>query len=413
MKTRLLMALAVACLSGGPPAVAADPVPTESFFRTPQYSDMTMSPSGRYVAMKYMVDGTTNAAVIDLTAMKAAAVTRYKDPARADSVVWKSDNRLIYGVMQPDAYHVLNWTMGAVDRDGKNHLLISDPREAGDRYGYEYVVDYKISDPAKVLLSSDKESLTNPAIYDAAMSLLWAPMRMEHNTGNTVFTTPRTKVTTAPGRACDYLVDNEGNLRVCLTHEEDLSERLLYRADAKTDWRVLKKFTEDTGYIRPVGFSPDNQTLYVLSNFQRDTRALYEFDPRKDELGKLLFEAQGLDRDEEVIKAVDGRRLLGVTYSTEREHVFYLDAETARLQGELQQIFPEYSVAIASRSSDGLHAVIFVANDKTPGRYYLYDGASHKVSFFTDRAPWVDPKLMAALKPGPFNARHRLALVRN
>ncbi len=410
MKASLLPAFAIACLSGGPPAVAADPVPTESFFRTPQYSDMRMSPSGRFVTVIYTVDGTTNAAVIDLTTMKAAAVTGYKDPARVDSVVWKSDNRLIYGVMQPDNYHVLNWTMGAVDRDGKNHLLISDPREAGDRYGYEYVVDYKINDPDKVLLSSDKESLNNPAIYDTDIATLWAPMRMEHNTGNTVFTTPRTKVTTAPGRACDYLVDNDGTLRVCLTHEEDLSERLLYRADAKTDWRVLGKFSEDTGYIHPVGFSPDNQTLYVLSNFNRDTRALYEFDLRTRELGKLLFEAPGVDLDDEVVKAVDGRRLLGVTYSTERRHVFYLDAETARLQAELQQVFPEYSVAIASRSSDGLHAVIFVSNDKTPGRYYLYDGASHKVSFFTDRAAWVDPKLMAPIKAVKFKSRDGLEL---
>src|SRR5260221_1528041 len=241
-----------------------------------------------------MVDGTTNAAVIDLTAMKAAAVTRYKDPARVDSVVWKSDNRLIYGVMQPDAYHVLNWTMGAVDRDGKNHLLISDPREAGDRYGYEYVVDYKISDPAKVLLSSDKESLNNPAIYDADISVLWAPMRMEHNTGNTVFTTPRTKVTTAPGRACDYLVDNDVNLRVCLTHEEDLSERLLYRADAKTDWRGLEKKTQDTGDLPPGGVFPHNQTLYVPSKLPRRTRAPHEFDTRKNELGEHLLHEPGV-----------------------------------------------------------------------------------------------------------------------
>src|SRR5258708_35631732 len=110
VKASLLPAFAIACLSGGPPAVAADPVPTESFFRTPQYSDMRMSPSGRFVTVIYTVDGTTNAAVIDLTTMKAAAVTGYQDTARVDSLVWKSDNRLIYGVMQPDNYHVLNWT---------------------------------------------------------------------------------------------------------------------------------------------------------------------------------------------------------------------------------------------------------------------------------------------------------------
>src|SRR5260221_10051882 len=107
------------------------------------------------------------------------------------------------------------------------------------------------------------------------MSVLWAPMRMEHNTGNTVFTTPRTKVTTAPGRACDYLVDNEGNLRVCLTHEEDLSERLLYRADAKTDWRDGGKYNHETGFNSPAGIFPRNPTPYLQRQKLHDIPPLH------------------------------------------------------------------------------------------------------------------------------------------
>jgi dipeptidyl aminopeptidase/acylaminoacyl peptidase len=407
--TKVLRGAAAAWLLTG--SALAAPPPVETFFKPIAYPQMKISPAGTHVAVLYPANGATNLAVIDLTASAGAPLTGYAAPANVRRMYWKSNDRLIYEVDDYDHYGNKVHNIGAVNRDGKNHIMLMDNRDPVGATGYysEEVLDLKLEDPSHVLLASELGSPGFPAIYDTDAVSVWQQMRSQAESNRSPFATRRIKVASAPGRNCEYTVDLTGEVRVCLSTEADLSRQLLYRADKSAPWQALAHFSEATGYIIPLGFAPDNKTLYVLSNFGGDTLALFEFDPAAKTLGKRLFGAPGVDIANGIF-AADGRRLLGVRYQRDRSYVWYLDKNTAEIQTALSKAFPEYRVAIYSQSQDGKRAIIQVDNDQTPGRFYLYDDVKQNVSMISERAPWIDPKIMGTVTTIQFKSRDGLQL---
>ena len=391
-------------------ATYAERPPVESFFKRPAFSRMIISPHGQYVAALGSTTGALNVVVIDLEKKSAAAVTGYADPAAVVNVHWKSDDRLVYTVRDYDHSRNRVSNIGAVNRDGKNHLLLFDNRNpVGTGYYSDEIVDLQIDDPNNVLMASELETPAFPVVYRTDTSALWHPMTSRTGNVRYMFDTQREKVTAAPGRNCSYVTDLKGEIRVCLSLEADLSRMLLYRADKAAAWETLARFPHDSGLAIPIGFMPDNKRLFVLSSLGSDTRSLYEFDPATKNLGKKLFEAPGVDVDDPLYSA-DGRQLMGVGYSTDHYHVFYLDKNLAELQAGLQRAFPADRVGIYSQSIDAKRAIVNVASDQSPGKYFLYDDVKQSVSLIAERAPWIDPKQMGEVRTVKFTSRDGLEL---
>jgi pimeloyl-ACP methyl ester carboxylesterase len=106
-----------------------EPVALESFFKTPQYPQMVLSPDGQWVATLVSANGATNLDVIDLDGKTARAVTGYEAPETVQWVFWKSDIRLKYGAQRPDRTGFLVDTLGVISQDGSNHMMLSDSRQ--------------------------------------------------------------------------------------------------------------------------------------------------------------------------------------------------------------------------------------------------------------------------------------------
>lgn len=406
----LALGLALMFLAPGMAPAAGTPQGVADFFKPLAYPEMIISPDGTHVAVLFPSNGASNVAVIDLVNMKGVPLTAYQFPADVRQVFWKSNDRLVYLVDDYDhrRNHVRN--IGAVNRDGGQHIMLHDNRDpVYGGYYTEDIVDLKIDDPGRILLGSQRTSPGYTAVYDTDAVSVWQRMRSQAESNRNEFATRRTKIASAPGRNCEYTVDLKGEVRACLSTEEDLARLLLYRASKSAPWETLARFNEGTGYIEPLGFAPDNQTMYVRSNLDADNLALFEFDPSKRTLGRKLFEARGVDVGDGLY-AADGRRLMGVRYHTDRSQVYYLDRNTADLQRDLSRAFPEYRVGIYSQSQDGKRAVVLVDNDQTPGKFYLYDDAKQSVSIISERAPWVSAQAMGKVLSLTFKSRDGLEL---
>lgn len=391
-------------------SMAATPLPVETFYKDLQFSDLAISPNGDYVAALMQINGAHNVVVLDFATKTPKVLTPYLPPATVRAVYWKSYDRLIYEATMVDIRGNSVSNIGAVNRDGKNHLMVFDNRNAKQGgYFSEKIVDLKIDDPRNILLASSQGTPFFPAIYDTDTADLWHPMHAQAEVNKLPFDTRRIKIAAAPGRNCDYTTDTKGVVRACISTELDLSRNLLYRASTDSAWQTIAHFSDKTGYLIPLGFAPDNATLYVLSNIGRDTQALYEFDPAARTLGKLLFEVPGVDLAGGVYSA-DHRRLTGVHYVSEGSHTYFLDKFMAELQAELQKDFPDYALSIISQSLDGKRAIVLVANERTPGKFYLYDGTKEAVTYIVDRAPWINPKLMSEVRAVKFHSRDGLEL---
>lgn len=403
----------LAALAASPHAWAGTPPPVDIFFKDYAYDTVTISPGGRYLAVTYPSNGTTNAAVIDMQDMKAAALTGYSYPEGVEWIKWKSDDALVYGMTKVDALTGMRIdNIASVQRDGSRHLFLLDneiPESAVNwRYIADDIVDLLPEEPDVVLLSSDGERADYPSVYRASTRTAGATMRGRMEGSR--FATTRRSVAAAPGRKCNYLADRKATVRVCTTMEPDASRRLLYRAGPDAHWEELAHFPDDTSWIVPVGFTEDNQALVVLSNFERDNYALYVYEPAKRALAELVFEApKGLDVRDVIYNTYD-RVIVAARYYDHSGHTVFFETATARAHSALQKLFPRDVVEVTSRSRDGRKAVVLVSNDNEPGTYYLFDSESQRVSELVRRAPWLKNAKFGVKKAVAFQARDQAAI---
>jgi dipeptidyl aminopeptidase/acylaminoacyl peptidase len=377
---------------GAFPALAAPP--TADFFKDFQYPEMEISPNGRYIAALVPLSDTINLAIIDREEKTNHAITRYPLPAKVLEFHWKSDDQLLYvskniGSLGNIHMHALS----AIARNGDDMHLISQYVNATDGIYFSNLVDLLPEVPGKVLMAYASSGSDYPAVHEEWIS---------SKSGAT------TKTGIAGGRDCLYLVDRAGDARVCLSTEIDFSRRLNFRNKNELTWKTLKIISKDDGLFLPIAFTADNQALYVLSNLNRDTIALFEFNPISRILSEVLVEVPGVDLDRGIFSR-DGRTLIGVHYITDRSHVYYLDDHIATIQKSMEAAFPQEQISIISQSNEG-HAIIKVANDQTPGRYYLFTDATHAVESIGEQAPWIDATQMAWQKAIKINTRDNLVL---
>ncbi len=401
---------AIAALAAAAGASAAPPA-VDVFFKDYAYDTVVISPGGRYLAVTYPSNGTTNAAVIDMQDMKAAALTGYAYPQGVEWIRWKSDEALIYGMTKLDPKSGLRIdNIASVQRDGSRHIFLLDnelPEGAVNwRYLVDEVVDLLPEEPDVVLLSSDGERADYPSAYRVSTRTAGSTMRGRMQ-GLRFATTRRSVVGSPPGRKCSYLADRKATVRVCTTMELDASRRMLYRAGPDTPWEELEHFPDDSSRMIPVGFTEDDLALVVLSNVERDNYALYVYEPAKRALAELVFEAPGgLDLDEVVHDTYD-RSIVAARYHDHGTHTVFFDTLTARAHTALQKLFADSAVTIASRSRDGKKAVVLVTSNNEPGTYYLFDHDGQKVSELVRRAPWLKDAKFGVKKAIEFQARDR------
>lgn len=392
------------------PALAAE-IPLESFFKDYQYRDMVISPNGKHLAALYPSNDTTNALVVDLQNMSLKAVTGAQFPDEVQWIRWKSDDALLYELHLLDQGRHMIMNIGAVERDGRNHVFLLDNRLPQNvvgtwRYVWEGVVDWQRNDPYAVLMESDYETEDFPSVYRVKMR---TGGRTSGVGGMRVETTPtaRNMIAKAPGRNCEFVTDHQGNVRVCVTRETDLSRRLLYRPTGDGPWEEHRRFRADEQLVWPLGFTDDDQALIVLSNVGRDTKALFVYEPAQKALGELVFAApEGIDVDAGVFSTY-GDHFVAARYVTDAPQMEFFDQTWARIYGTLSASFPKQTVSLTSASADGKRAVALVHGNQNPGMFYLYDNESRKLSEILPRAPWLQGAEFGETRSISYEARDK------
>jgi dienelactone hydrolase len=363
-------------------------------FKDPKVADMQLSPSGRYVSSIMALNGGMNLVVIDLVDSTKSPLTEYPSPGQVLAVHWKSDDTLVYissgnvkGFEQHDEW--------AINRHGKQIRNLYHWIPSTNEVAFPGIIDWLPEVTNTVLEAVGRRDLDHPS--DAHF---FRVIRAEIGPGGT-----SREETMAGGRDCAYVVDHEGNVRVCLSKEADLRRLLHYRDTAKSPWRELSVVKYGDSEITPLAFAVDNKHLYVLSNFRRNTRALFEFDPESNDLKGPLVEIPDADLFQGVF-GNDGRSLIGVRYHLrDQVRVYYLDDAMAALQKSMSAAFPTRRAAIHSVSDDLARVIVRLDSDQSAGQFYLYDNAKHSLERLADRAPWIDPAQFGEQKAVRFAAR--------
>lgn len=365
-------------------------IPVEDFFKNPQYSQLQISPSGKYLAALAPLKEHRNIVVLEVHDLgKAKALTGFDD-FDVRTFFWGNDDRIVFTL---DKKGTESFALYAVNRTGGKVKTLVEPKVSiGARsIRAANVSDRLREDPDHVMISYNKRRVESPDIY-----------KLNINTGK------KQLIEKNKGKSIGTISDRTGNLRVRVDLD-GLNTETLHRKTAGGEWQTMFKGNALDEGITPLAFDYDNETLYVASNVDRDKNAIYQYDLENNKLGEVLFTHDEVDVAAPVFSYAD-KKLIGFQYQTEKPHLELIDPTWKQLQAKLDMAFPQDIVRITSASDDEQLAIVSVYSDIKPISYYLLDRKAGKLRFLVNSRPWIKPEEMAPMKPITYQSRDGLTI---
>jgi dipeptidyl aminopeptidase/acylaminoacyl peptidase len=346
----------------------------------------SLSPDGRKFAYVEPTKGQGNALyTVDLAnnAAPKLAMAATGNPERISWCEWVSNTRLVCMVWAT----LKNRTSGstrpismsrlfAVDSSGSNLKLISTKQGDDAEYYTSWggsLIDLLPGDDGAVLLG-------RVYIPESKMGSIISKDDEGFGVDRIDTLTLRSKRVVAPsGNASEYITDGNGIVRIrgILTQTgggyDGPLVRYSYRKRDSEKWEELSTYDS----IAEEGFNPYkvDPSENVVYGFQKvnGRKALF-----KVRLDGSLSQTRVYDHPE---VDVDGlitigrqRKIVGVSYATDKRYAHYFDAELAKLQASLGKALPgAVQISFQGASADGQKVVILASSDINPGEYYIYD----------------------------------------
>jgi dipeptidyl aminopeptidase/acylaminoacyl peptidase len=405
----LLLAFAVHCAAQDSPALAS----ATHFFQDPTTLGASISPNGRFVALRVTSDaGRTSLVIVDVTTMRPSSLASYTD-ADVASASWLNDERMMFTLNNigregcacgPGSF--------AIDRIGGKPRPISATLVRHQSFAENAYYDFESSASAKGLLRSGigADEFLVAGIDEGQLAM----MRFDSRTGatkvlrgpfNTRTTSGRdARFTELEGRdrAAEWLVDENGQLRVAGVIKGN--EHYLYVADRPLAWRKFATFDQH-GYagIEPLLFL--NQKLYVRARNGGDKLAIYRYDLANSALeAEPLISAPGFDVGGNFIVA--DKKILGFHSFTDTETTVWFDAPMKAAQAEADRMLPGTINQIARGTrSETPNVLIYAHSDSVPPAYYLMNTETRKLTRLGAAYPNSNPGYAASRTQVHYKAR--------
>lgn len=344
--------------------------PIEAFARLPTFTDLAVSPGGRFLAARANTNNTYIVSVFEVTAtgMKYVYGFRENDELSVDWFRWVSSERLLASiaftgkrrarrVLQTEERRLVSLdtstaTLIPLFRNKRGEL----PVQIQDR-----IVSFLPDDPDHVLVQYSRSDLAAPNVYKVDVTKDSRHKLVQRGRNGIL----------------RWTADASGNIRLGLGLKAKTGPILIIRREGETDWRNLSHRVSQPGTtFEPQGFSQDPDKLFVTTNHEGDPSGLYLFDYVTDQFGPLIFKHPSVDISSVNIDEKTSE-LMSVNFvendlATKRFSERPIREDIRRLHEQ----FSGMSLSTRSISADGQHAVVRVRGESDAGRYLLYDGTS-------------------------------------
>ena len=380
----------MATLAQTPPG----PVPLEELFRNPSLANVTLSSSGKYLAATAPHKGRQNLMVMDLETRKGSLLTAF-DNFDVIEVNWVGDERLVFSLGQANTPTGPGQFDGGglfvVGRDGSGaRRLAPTVRESRDRRQIHRSLEFARSirgSTDEIIASGNQTSVDSEDLY-----------RLNLNTGRTTLLTS--------GRPADRTVSwiLDGKLvprAVTAGIRDELTRVVYYRKDGNSPWVELTRFSRDKGSVFvPLAIDNDDKKLIVATNRNRDTMAVYRYDPETKTLGDMLASHprydMGADAQGTRVAGVsidpETNKLLGYRVEADKPEIVWTDESRAKTQQMLDAALP--GMINTFRRTKGSKLLVSSFSDVKQPRWYLLDEDKRTLEEIGASRPWLDGKLV-------------------
>ncbi len=364
-----------------PTPKTAPPVPMEDFFRNPEKTAFRLSPNGEYFSYLAPWKKRLNVFVQKIGADSAVRITSEKDRDIA-GYLWKGNNRILF---LKDTGGDENFQLYGVNIDGTDLKGLT----VFEKVRTELIDDLKDVE-GEIIVGLNKR---NPQVFD--------PFRLNVVSGE------MTQLAENPGNIIGWMTDHEGKLRLAFV-SDGVNQTILFRDNEQEQFRpVLTTSFKET--MAPYLFTFDNQMIYAGSNLGRDKTALVIFDPATGKEKEVIFETQEAD-----IEGVDysrkDKKLLSVSWTTDKEKEHFFDADAEATKKKLQEKLPGYLVYLGSKNKEEDKFMVRTFSDKSRGAYYFFDKSTGELNKLADLSPWLNENDLCDMTPISYTSRDGLKI---
>jgi len=377
----------------------AKDIAIEDFFKTPKFSNLQLSPNGKYLAVLSPINERRNIVVMEVDGFKNARPITKFDEQDINSFSWANDDDIIFTL---DSNGNEAFSIYAIDAHNKRAKVI---QLVGSKVGASgirsaSVVHLLPDDPKHILVQYNGRNIVAPDLYKLPLDSRW-DRKHERNYKMDL-------IAKNPGNVQGWMLDHDGEVRGALAIE-GLKGTLLYKGKGEEKFKVLREYNAEEANIEPLAFDFDNKKLFVASDLDRDTKAIFYFDPETNKLGEQIFAHDNVDVTSLSFSRMR-KKLTTISYFDKYPEEVYFDEQTAKMMTSLKQAFTDKVVTITSRSDDEVLNIVYAASDTDPGQYYLFNQNDNSLKALLSPMSWIDPKAMSPMQPIEFKSRDGLTL---
>ncbi len=387
----------------------------EAFAQEPALSDAKVSPDGRHIAVRQRLakDGEEVIFVYDSSDLSQEPIALSASKMQVRTIQWANNEFLLVRFSQDVAtLQRLSGTTRLASKLAsvsiKTTKWLELPRNRSDRRS-DFAKTVKNFTSGQVLDLLEKDEKHVLMRYDDDQNGVADIFRVNVETGAS------RRIARNSSRLDITYVDEDGEPRLAVSFDEG-ADALIYlaREKGKRDWFEIGRTVADVNATSKayasffVADPAEPNLIYVLSNHETDTAAIYLFDISERKFGEMQFmhpryDATGLRR---ITDSNSNKRVVGFTYTGKGQDVYFIDPDEKALNDAIDQILPDTNNFIASRSRDGKTLTIRAEGPKNPLAFYLLrDG---RLELLGKSMPYLTEDMLSDVEWVQYKARDGL-----
>ncbi|RTR29274.1 alpha/beta hydrolase family protein [Shewanella atlantica] len=388
-------------------AVAKIENPAEVFSRSAEFSNVKISPGGDYLSTITTKDSKKVLIILDAKTRKPLHSVYFSTNAQVGDYQWVNDERVVLQKVYLKGWqdHPLYYgELMAVNADGSKPEYLFGYNQQGQQTGSRIKKNTPIRATAYIL-----DPMPENKRYMLVKALPWGSggsntaENLQQVYRVDVYKGKRKKLATAPISYANFLTDDEGEVRFVSGTRDYISSRLFYRKDHL--WVDTEKLQLNLEQMRPIAFGDDKDSVYVVGSEPGKNKGIYLINI-KTGTKKLISRDDVVDPYNVWINQ-NNKKLYAVEFENGYPSYEFVDKKDARakLIKQLLASLPGHQIHLVSETTDSSQFIIKAFNDRNPGDYYLFNNETMKLEYLVSQKNWLDPELMAEVKPISFTSR--------
>lgn len=388
-------------LSAVPHAVHAAPT-VEDFARLPTFSDLLVSPGGRYLAARVNNKNVYAFTIFDISGPKFVRVhaTAEDDEYSIRWFRWVSPKHLVasltFSAERGRNVQTTETRLFAIDAETQAFTpIFRQSRSEIPVQIQDNVVSYLPQDPERILLQYSQNDPSQPDVYAATVTRTGRHKRV---------------VRGRPGIYA-WMADRHGEVRLGRGVNRNGIRQLIIKKANDKDWLDFShRVNAANSSFVPMAFAQELNQMYVASNHEGDPNGLYLFDITTDEFLEEIFQHPSVDIANINVDGETGE-LLSINFVED-------DVATVRLSRHpmsddvdaLLEQLPGKSASLASITEDNNYAIVMVQGGGDAGTYFLLDRKTPSIRRLPAQYPGLSSEFMGKTISTSYEARDGLTI---